>query len=507
MGEVDWGPAVAFLAAGIVLGAVILWRFAAQSRPAPAEDSLEKRDLLAKLDALVSQLREIDLGADRRAPEQREADRLALELEAARTLRQIEALAAPVSRKARKAAAPAASAAQPEAAAVAPEAPVAAAAAPPSAMKGFAWGVGSAAVIGLVLFLVSQSAQERGAGGSVTGDVPGMGGGPAPAESNPASDAEVAAAQARVQANPGDVEARLDLARLHLMRQDMMAVFNETQVVLEKDAKNARALAYQSLVRLAMGQADKAEAMLQQAIASDPALIDGYIHLMLVYTKTGRSAEAEKVLATASQRFPDRAEGLRGLLAELRQASADEPAAAAPGAEDPHAGVPVPGQAGGAAAAAGPARSEPAVGSPAAAGAPAQSAAGAVPGATTGGPSGSAAGAPASRSVSGILELDASARAAFKPGSTVYVILREAGFGAGQPAAVLRLVATAFPLKFEVGQANSMSGEPVPDSVLIEARLDGDGDPVTRPPSDPYGREDHVKLGRTDLRIVLKPRS
>ncbi|MGE0453095.1 MAG: tetratricopeptide repeat protein [Vicinamibacteria bacterium] len=497
MGEVDWGPAVAFLAAGIVLGAVILWRFAAQSRPAPAEDSLEKRDLLARLDALVSQLREIDLGADRRAPEQREADRLALELSAARVLSQIEALSAPVTRKARKAAALAPAVGQAEAPAAAPEAP-AAAAAPPSAMKGFAWGVGSAAAIGLVLFLVSQSARERGTGGSVTGDTPGMGGAPAPAENSAASDAEVAAAQARVQASPGDVEARLELARLQLMRQDMMSVFTETQVVLEKDPKNARALAYQSLVRLAMGQPDKAEAMLQQAIESDPGLIDGYIHLMLVYTRVGRAPEAEKVLASASRRFPDRAEGLRGLLAELRQAANEEPVAPAPEAEDPHAGVPVPGQPGGATAPAG---------RTAAAGSSTQAAAGAAPGGTAGGLAGSAAGAPAGRSVSGVLELDPSARAAFKPGAIVYVILRESGFGAGQPAAVLRLVASAFPLKFEVGQANSMSGEPVPDPVLIEARLDADGDPVTRPPSDPYGREDHVKLGRSDVRIVLKPRS
>ena len=37
-----------------------------------------------------------------------------------------------------------------------------------------------------------------------------------------------------------------------------------------------------------------------------------------------------------------------------------------------------------------------------------------------------------------------------------------------------------------------MMGQPLPDSLLIEARLDSDGDPTTRPPSDPKARADRV---------------
>jgi hypothetical protein len=88
----------------------------------------------------------------------------------------------------------------------------------------------------------------------------------------------------------------------------------------------------------------------------------------------------------------------------------------------------------------------------------------------------------------------------------VFVMLREEGFGAGPPRAVRRLVADAFPLAFEIGDGDSMNGEPIPDGVLVEARLDADGDPVTRPRSDPYGRQDYVKVGARDLRVVLKPR-
>jgi len=40
--------------------------------------------------------------------------------------------------------------------------------------------------------------------------------------------------------------------------------------------------------------------------------------------------------------------------------------------------------------------------------------------------------------------------------------------------------------------------------MLIEARLDEDGDPTTRAPTDPKARLDSVKAGRTDVRLVLK---
>jgi len=61
-----------------------------------------------------------------------------------------------------------------------------------------------------------------------------------------------------------------------------------------------------------------------------------------------------------------------------------------------------------------------------------------------------------------------------------------------------------FPAPFELSEADSMMGQPLPDRLLIEARLDSDGDPTTRPPTDPKARLDKVKTGRTDLRLILK---
>jgi tetratricopeptide (TPR) repeat protein len=444
MGEVEWGPAVAFLAAGLVVGALILWRVLrkapATPRPRP-EDSLERRDLLARLDGLVNQLRELeDTGVKRTAAQHRD-ERFLLEIQAARTLLALDALAAPSAVQGKKR-----------------EPAEAAAPARGSALTGFFWGVGSAAALGLLFFFVSQSSKPRAAGGSVTGNTP-MEGGAAPAPAAAEDSAEIAALEARVRQNPEDVGARLDLARLHLMREDMMAVYNETQAVLQRDPENPRALAYQSLVRLAMGQGDQAEEMLVRALRKDPDLLEGYLHLMFVYTRVGKPRQAEATMKRAAERFPDRAESLRRLLAQMQAPPADEQASVA-------------GAAGGAS---GPA----------------------PPPASSGG----------GRSVSGVIDLDPAARAALRPGAVVFVMLRESGFGAGPPLAARRLPASSFPLAFEIGQADAMAGGQVPDDVLVEARLDTDGDPMTRPPSDPYGREDHVKIGTRGLHLVLSPRS
>jgi cytochrome c-type biogenesis protein CcmH len=447
MGEVEWGPAVAFLAAGLVVGALILWRVLRKAPAAPGprpEDSLERRDLLARLDGLVNQLRELEDTGTKRTAAQHRDERFVLELQAARTVLALDALAAPSAQGKKR---------EP-AEAVAPAAP-----ARGSALTGFFWGIGSAAALGLLFFFVSQSSKPRATGGSVTGNTP-MEGGAAPAPAAAEDSAEIAALEARVRQNPEDVGARLDLARLHLMREDMMAVYNETQTVLQRDPQNPRALAYQSLVRLAMGQGDQAEEMLVRALRKDPDLLEGYLHLMFVYTRVGKPRQAEATMKRAAERFPDRAESLRRLLAQMQAPPADEQASAAASA---------PGGASGPA----------------------------PPPASSGG----------GRSVSGVIDLDPAARAALRPGAIVFVMLRESGFGAGPPLAARRLPASSFPLAFEIGQADAMAGGQVPDDVLVEARLDSDGDPITRPPTDPYGREDHVKIGTRDLHLVLSPRS
>ncbi len=90
------------------------------------------------------------------------------------------------------------------------------------------------------------------------------------------------------------------------------------------------------------------------------------------------------------------------------------------------------------------------------------------------------------------------------PGAVIYVMARPAGVPAGSPLAVVRLAANRFPLSFEIGSRDSMTGGALPEAVLLEARLDDDGDAATRAPNDPKAKLEGVKLGTKGVKLVLK---
>jgi cytochrome c-type biogenesis protein CcmH len=249
----------------------------------------------------------------------------------------------------------------------------------------------------------------------------------------------------------------MTLARAALARQDLMVVFQQTKAILEKEPDNPRALSYQALVRLAMNQADVAEQMLRRALARDPDLLEGYVHMSLVHLRQGKKDEAHKDIEEAARRSPEHAERLRALWTQM---SAQEAAGGAEpaGEADPHANVP-------------------------AAAAP-------------------AARADAGPGIAGTIELPPGVTAA--PGALVFVTLRGAGVTSGPPVAVKRLPVGAFPLAFTIGSADSMMGQALPDKVRVDARVDADGDPLSRDPSDPSASADGVALGTTGLRLILR---
>lgn len=468
---VDWLPGLIALGVGLLAGALVVWRVlrgsghAAATKGVPAEEpALELRDLAARRDVLMAQLREMEDTGAKRSPEQLARERYALELETAEVLRRLEGAAA----------APAAMPAPPPS--VAPTPGPAPGGRP--ALTGFLWGTGTAGALGLLLFFVSQAARPRQDGATATGNTPMEGRGAAPA----AADPEEAQIRAALERNPDDLEARLELARHHLAQRDMMGVWNETQFVLAKSPGDPRALTYQSLVRLAMGQADLALKMVQEAVAKAPDLLEAYVHMTLIYVRMGKQKEAEATIADASRRFPDQAQMLGRLLEEMRTTEPEAEASPSDHA-DPHAGIPPPGE-----TATG---SSPAV-APRAAAPPAPAAAGAAP-----------SDAEAGRKVAGTIDLDPSLRSQVPAGAIVFVTVREAGFGAGPPMAAKRIPAS-FPLRFEIGVGDSMMGQPLPAEMLIEARLDADGDPMSRSKADPSDRRDDVKAGTMDLNLVLR---
>ena len=83
----------------------------------------------------------------------------------------------------------------------------------------------------------------------------------------------------------------------------------------------------------------------------------------------------------------------------------------------------------------------------------------------------------------GTVTLPAALAKRFQPGETLFVILRDTK-GTLAPLAALKLEAKSFPMNFQIGDQNSMMGEPLPASGEILLRLDADGDLTTQGPDD-----------------------
>ncbi|MDQ6799842.1 MAG: hypothetical protein M3041_03295 [Acidobacteriota bacterium] len=85
----------------------------------------------------------------------------------------------------------------------------------------------------------------------------------------------------------------------------------------------------------------------------------------------------------------------------------------------------------------------------------------------------------------------------------IFVIARAAGVTTGPPAAVKRLPLSTFPMTVDLSQSDSMMGQPLPQKMRIEARIDSDGDPLTHNPKDPSGVIDGVVAGQS-VSLTLK---
>ncbi len=467
---VDWLPSLLVVGVALAFGILLVWFFTRSRQPggeAPRLPGLplEERDLLARRDALLTQLRELLDTAAKREPEQLARERYALEMAAAGVLRDLE-------RQARE------DQERPSAAAE-PVAEVGSAPTGNPALRGFLWATGVMLLVGGLAYLVGQQAAPRQEGMSVTGNTPGMSPAGGPEAAGPV-DPEVARAKAAVDRAPQDIDARMNLARVYLGRQDMMGVWNETQFVLARNPRHPRALSYQALVRLAMGQSDMALDMMKKALASAPDFLDGYIHLALIYVRTGKAKDAEAAIAEAARRFPDQRAMLERTLAEIK---AQTPVETSPptGEANPHAVVPAPGEV-------------------ATADAPGSR----LPTATKPAPEEPAAQVASGPTIAGSIALDPALQGQLAPGAVIYVMARPVGAPSGAPLAVIRLGIGSFPLSFEIGSAHSMTGGALPESVLLEARLDDDGDAATRTPNDPKASLDGVKLGTRGVKLVLK---
>lgn len=290
----DWLSAGAMLLAGIIVGVVFLYGM--KTRKKDDGGDAELRDLEAKRDALVAQLRELDEEPEERAR---------LERETASVLRRIDG---------KKAKLPRAADARP-----------AEVVARHAAIKGFAWGVGSVLVIVGIFWYVTQKAEPR-TEQSMQPQAP-MAAQQQQQQGQPQADPQVQAMESEINQRPDDLVLRNQLARAYLDRDNMMGVFQQTQYVLQRSPNDPQALTYQSLVRMAMGQPDAATSMLQRALKSDPKFLDAYVALAWAQTSTGKNDAAAATIKEASKQHPDQKDRLEAVLVKMREQAKKAPPA------------------------------------------------------------------------------------------------------------------------------------------------------------------------------------
>jgi cytochrome c-type biogenesis protein CcmH/NrfG len=326
---------------------------------------------------------------------------------------------------------------------------------PTSALAGFAYGVLTMGVLGGLFFLAYQGSSERTSGGSVTG---GNGMSQAAAE-GPSSSAEeeqnLKALEDAVRKSPKDVGQRIELMRAYLQRRDLMQVFDQTKAVLEIEPGNPYALTYQALVRVAMGQAGPAETMLLDVLKRNPRIEDAYIHLAIARIQLGNKKGAEEAIQAAQKQFPEDKEQLAQVFAQISSPAADQRA------ETPanHPDVPV-------------ARAESSVNS---------------------------------SSPEVVVVVDLPKGVTVPADAVLFVMAREAGVESGPPAAVKRVPARDFPITVTLTEKDSMAGEGLPGLLRIDARIDRDGNPLTKDPQDPSASEENVRPGGPQVLLVLTP--
>jgi len=418
--NIDWLSAVGMLLAGLIVG----FMFVYSMRRRDEKSDLERRDLEAKRDALLAALRAGVDTAEERAKLEREAAEVLRALDKKKPVRGAAAQPAP--------------------------APVPARA---SSIKGFAWGAGSVLVIVGIFYFVSQSAKPK-----EQMQASAMAPASASQQQPPQSDPALQSLEQAVQKTPTDLGLRTELAKAYLDREDMMHTYEQTQYVLERSPKDARALTYQSIVRIAMGQVDSARQMLDTATKGDPDLVDAWVAMAWADTIQSKDAEAQKAIDEAAKHHPDQKERLAALLARMRQ---DQKATAAKLPAN-HPAVPPPGEAA----------------APESAPAPA-----------------------AGASVKVTLQL--APGKTIPPNAVIWLMAREAGTASGPPLAVKRVPIGAFPMTVDFGAADSMMGQPLPAKMRIDARVDTHGNPMVHDPNDPAAAQDGVTSGAS-VTLTLK---
>ena len=131
-------------------------------------------------------------------------------------------------------------------------------------------------------------------------------------------------------------------------------------------------------------------------------------------------------------------------------------------------------------------------------------------GASASGATPAAAPAPApagGATLSGRITLSPARKADVSPNDAVYLVARrmpDSPGTRGSLVAVKRFTAASFPIEFTMSQADMMFKNGAFEGALaLSARVDKDGDPITRKKGDVFGTLDGVKVGTSGVEIAL----
>lgn len=474
--EVDWTGPIAALGIGLVAGIVL----AVMRRDGGDDPTTDARleDLRREKDRILQALRDLQ---DSRTGEATEEERGALEARAAEILRLLEEGAPKTSGKrggkpkgAAKAKAGPKGASGDASAPVPTPAPVPAPAGMSGELKGALKGGGVVAFAALLAIVLMNGTSERQEGMSITGTIPeartveseitvpsaGQTGGSVagvPSNLQPQPSPAVDLARAKVASDPATIEHWAELGYALVDAEGWIDAWNVSDEIEKRVPGHPDGRVIGAMVRLAMGQADAALELLNEALSKEPDHLMGLTYRGMVAGQMGDLEGAKRDWTRARDLTPspeDKA-AFDELLA--RAESGELLTNDRPGPSDPHAEAPA-----------------------------------ATP---------SDAGA-AGAAIQGTIALAPGTVA--PPGAVIFVIARAKGVTGGPPAATKRMFPGSFPAPFSLGAENVMMGGPFPDEVDLSVRLDLDGNAMTKSDADLNGSAGVVAAGTTGVVIELK---
>ena len=136
-------------------------------------------------------------------------------------------------------------------------------------------GVASAALIGALVFWAGRDATPAPvetppmAGNGNLGDT----NHPAIEQLSPQARARATSLLARLEQNPGDVDARKALTEVYVLEGLFFEAYTQSEILLEQRPGDVDGLYFQGLVRLTMGDMEQAIELLDQALAQEPRFI------------------------------------------------------------------------------------------------------------------------------------------------------------------------------------------------------------------------------------------